>query len=101
MIRRLGFLLALMACAGLRLPAARRVERIGTYVTRADWQNSPWYRSQDGVVEPPVHLLIATGGWACVVPDDIWASAFVGDYRPCPTGWRSPRFVTGYQDLYP
>lgn len=91
-------LLALTACFGqgnylpdTNVAPGIGVKRIGgtNAMLRADWERSPWYRSDD-VVVGVVFFVVADDGTACVVPDKLWVIVKAGDRIQC-APWRMPR----------
>jgi hypothetical protein len=71
------------------VPAAtRRVAGTELIISLKDWQNSPWARISDTRIDVPVHLVIAEGGWACIVDGGDWAVVPYGSHYACESGWR-------------
>ncbi len=94
MTRWLSALLCLMACSGFEPVKPQINEHQIThsliYSTYREWQNSGFYRlSLDHTRIAPIFVLVDRLGYACVVPDEVWALNPL--YASCGTRWRAPR----------
>lgn len=93
-------ILLMLCCGGTRmLPergtpgtlGTRQIAGMAAYATAQQWQAAPWYRVSDAVMAWPVFVLIDANRHACLVSGRVWAIAQVGEFWPCPSGWRFPR----------
>lgn len=70
---------------------ARTVLGTGIFLNSYQWEQTPWRRPGDSLVDFPVYIIVTYGGYACRVSGADWALALPDELYSCKGKWLAPR----------